>query len=329
MKLFLSFLRQKHGVIFCFLFFGGVFALTFRLFQLPMLVLWYPMALCALLGMGILGLEFRRTRKAHGQVEKARRLPAALIYELPQPGSIAERDYREIIEALQQEISELETVYSARLRDRMDYYTLWAHQIKTPISAMKLILQQEDSPAMRQLSSELNRIEQYADMVMTFLRLEDGESDYVFRSHSLDAMIRQSVRRFSTEFIGRKIRLAYEGVEGEIVTDEKWFCFVLEQLLSNALKYTREGSITISKTDGDVLCIADTGMGIAPENLPRIFEKGYTGYNGRIDRRASGIGLYLCKRVCEKLGIGISAESKPGEGTRMYLHIAQKQIRAE
>lgn len=329
MKLFLSFLRHKLGAILCFLFFAIVFAFTFSLFRLPLAAVWYPVALCAFLGIAILALEFRRVRQEHERLEKAQRLPAALISELPEPRSISEEDLQNVIKALQREISELETDYSKRLRDRMDYYTLWAHQIKTPISAMKLILQQEDSPAIRHISSELSRIEQYADMVMTFLRLEDGECDYVFRNVPLDSMIRQSVKRFSSEFIGRKISLVYDGIDGELLTDEKWFCFVLEQLLSNALKYTRAGSITIYSPGKDVLCIEDTGIGIAPENLPRIFDKGYTGYNGRIDQRASGIGLYLCKRVCDKLGVGISAESLPGEGTRMYLDISQQQIQAE
>ena len=193
---------------------------------------------------------------------------------------------------------------------------------------MELTLRQEDSPQARRLLGELSRIEQYVEMALTYLRLESAESDYVFRDCALDPIIRQSVKRFSAEFIGRKIRLDYEPADYTLVTDEKWLGFVLEQLLSNALKYTRTGSVRIF-LEHETLCIADTGIGIAPEDLPRIFEKGYTGLNGRTDRKATGLGLYLCRRVCENLGIGLRAESTPGTGTTVFLDLSQRQRRFE
>ena len=193
---------------------------------------------------------------------------------------------------------------------------------------MELTLRQEDSPQARRLLGELSRIEQYVEMALTYLRLESAESDYVFRDCALDPIIRQSVKRFSAEFIGRKIRLDYAPADYTLVTDEKWLGFVLEQLLSNALKYTRAGSVRIFLQNG-TLCIADTGIGIAPEDLPRIFEKGYTGLNGRTDRKATGLGLYLCRRVCENLGIGLRAESTPGTGTTVFLELSQRQRRFE
>ena len=191
---------------------------------------------------------------------------------------------------------------------------------------MELTLRQEDSPQARRLLGELSRIEQYVEMALTYLRLESAESDYVFRDCALDPIIRQSVKRFSAEFIGRKIRLDYAPVDYTLVTDEKWLGFVLEQLLSNALKYTRAGSVRIF-LEHETLCIADTGIGIAPEDLPRIFEKGYTGYNGRGDQKASGLGLYLCRTICRKLGHSITAESAPDEGTAIRIGLSQRQVR--
>ena len=142
-------------------------------------------------------------------------------------------------------------------------------------------------------------------------------------------VLRQALRRFSAEFIDRRLRLDYTPTGLTVLTDEKWLCFVLEQLLSNALKYTREGSITVELAGERVLAIRDTGIGIAPEDLPRIFEKGYTGQNGRADKRASGLGLYLCSRICRNLGVGLTVKSTSGVGTTLLLDFTQYPLRVE
>ena len=215
------------------------------------------------------------------------------------------------------------------MEDMVDYYTTWAHQIKTPIASMRLSLQQEDTPKARQLLQELSRAEQYVGMVMVYLRLTDGGSDFVLRTCDLDAIVRQAVRRFAGEFITRKLKLCYEPLNAACVTDEKWLLFVVEQVLSNALKYTREGSITITMEHPKTLVIRDTGIGIAPEDLPRIFEKGYTGYNGRTDKKATGIGLYLCKRILNRLGHEISISAQVGKGTRVSIDLSREELTVE
>ena len=189
---------------------------------------------------------------------------------------------------------------NGKYRDMVDYYTLWAHQIKTPIASMDLQLQSQDTPLARQLSVELARIGQYVEMVLVFLRLDSESTDYVFREYDLDALVRRSLRGFAGEFISRKLKLCYTPMELSVVTDEKWLSFVVEQVLSNALKYTPEGSVFVYLEEPDTLCIRDTGIGIAAEDLPRIYEKSFTGCQGRADHRASGIGLYLCKRICDR-----------------------------
>ena len=183
-------------------------------------------------------------------------------------------------------------------------------------------------------------------MVLCYLRLDSESTDYVFREYELDDIIRQAVKRFAGQFISRKIRLDYYAVNKKIVTDEKWLLFVLEQVLSNALKYTEEGSISIycekqaeafsgtaskepAGQDTAVLCIRDTGIGIAPEDLPRIFERGYTGYNGRNDKNASGLGLYLCRRICKNLGHTITIDSVLGEGTTVRIGLEHRKLEVE
>ena len=227
--------------------------------------------------------------------------------------------------ALRRAASERETANTARHREMVDYYTAWVHQIKTPIAAMRLTLQLDDTPNGRKLMSQLLRIEQYVDMVLMYLRLDEGTSDYVICACDVDDVIRQSLRKFAGEFIDRRLTLHYQPVGLTAVTDEKWLGFVVEQVLSNALKYTPEGgSITIDAEQPATLCIRDTGIGIAPEDLPRIFDRGYTGHNGRTHRQASGIGLYLCRRICRDLGHTITAASAVGEGTVIRLELSRR-----
>ena len=323
MKLFFTYLRSKRLTLLACLLFAVIFAGAFALYRLPLAAALYPSGLCILLGCIVLALDFSRVKRRHKLFSELQARMETVIDVLPEPRSVAEQDDLALLRELCRQAADMRSSDSLKYRDMVEYYTAWAHQIKTPIAAMKLALQNEDSPLSRRLSSDLFRIEQYVEMVLAFLRLDSDSSDYVFRECALDAVIRRSVRSFAPEFIGRKLRLEFIPTDFTTVTDEKWLAFVLEQLLSNALKYTREGSIRIAMDTPGVLRISDTGIGIAPEDLPRIFERGYTGYNGRTDKSASGIGLYLCRRVCKNLGIGISAESEVGVGTAISLDLTQ------
>ncbi len=329
MALFWKYLKQQKKVILVMLLFSVIFAVVFRLYRLPLEAVMYPCLLCMMLGILFVLADYGKARQKHARLEGISRLESAMIVDLPYAERLDDEDYQAVIRAQQAEISALDTTMSARYQDMIEYYTTWVHQIKTPIASMRLHLQNEDTPVSRKLRSDLFRIEQYVEMVLAFLRLDSTSSDYVFREHSLDTVIRQAVKKFSHEFIGRKIRLEYEQIDKKIVTDDKWLSFVFEQIISNALKYTREGSVRIYMHGPDVLCIEDTGIGIAPEDLPRIFENGYTGYNGRSDKKASGIGLYLCRRICRNLGIGILAKSELDKGTVIELSLEQYQLRKE
>lgn len=320
MKLFFAFLKEKRrSLIFfavCLLF----LMLSFSLYDLPAEAVCYPLCLCALLGILLLLTEFAAAARKHRQMEEMLSLSHEMLSRFPESRTIAEADCLNLLRRLCRELEDTEREDRTRYMEALDYYTVWAHQIKTPIAAMKLRLEREDNSLAWEMKGELQRIEQYADMVMAYLRLEEGEGDYVFRELDLDNVLRGSIRRFSSEFISKHLTLSFIPTGKKLVSDEKWLQFVVEQLLSNAVKYTSGGGISVFLT-ADTLVIEDTGIGIAPEDLPRIFEKGYTGYNGRKDKRASGIGLYLCKRVCERLGIGLRCESRVGEGTKMLLEL--------
>lgn len=325
MEFLVSYIRQRRRSIWLFLGCCLIFLCTFLLYHLPWEAVIYPAMLCAMILVGFGMLDFGRAKRKHQQLLELQQLSAELMQSFPAIDSVEDKDYQEVIRLLCQEQAALQTRMNARYEDMIDYYTVWAHQIKTPIASMRLHLQNEDSEFSRRVAEDLQRIEQYVEMVLMFLRLDSDSTDYVIRECDLDEIVRAAVRKFSTQFIRRKIKLCYEPLKATVITDEKWLTFVVEQVLSNALKYTDTGTITISMKKPKTLCISDTGIGIAPEDLPRIFEKGYTGYNGRNDKKASGIGLYLCKRICKNLGHGITATSVLDKGTAIEIDLMQEK----
>lgn len=170
---------------------------------------------------------------------------------------------------------------------------------------------------------------------MNYLRLEDMSSDYVFEDCQVEKIVRKAVKKFTAQFIGKKISIELNNLDTNVKTDEKWLGFIIEQLISNAVKYTRNGgkiSIYMKETFNSadrILVIEDNGIGITKEDIPRIFERGYTGYNGRMSKKSSGIGLYLCRKAADKLGISIAIESKLDKGTKVLLDMTQKYISHE
>lgn len=245
-KLLFQYLKQRRRGILAGFFFCTLFAVSFALYKLPVGAVAYPAALCLISGTVFVAIDFLRIRKKHKDYSAVKNLTAETLTDIPAADGIEEKDLQEIIAGLKQECINSSELFSARLNDTIEYYTVWAHQIKTPIAAMKLTLQNEDTQAARQLLAELFRIERYVDMVMAYLRLNSKTTDFVFREFEIDRIIKNSVKRFSSEFINRKIKLEYTPTDSKLITDEKWFSFVFEQILSNALKYTpSDGTIKI------------------------------------------------------------------------------------
>ena len=329
MTLFLQYLKQRRRVFIAALLFIIIFALSFFLYRLPLGAVTYPTLLCVALSIILIIFDFFRVKKNHETLQHFHCITDIITGTLPQINDIKDEDYQQIIQLINEEHNYYRTKTNQKYAEMIDYYTVWAHQIKTPIASMRLHLQNEDSALSRTLASDLHRIEQYVEMVLTFLRLDSESTDYVIKEYALDPIIRQAIKKFSSEFISRKLRLIYEPINETVITDEKWLSFVIEQVLSNALKYTTSGSITITLEKEKMLCIKDTGIGIAPEDLPRIFENGYTGYNGRSNKKASGIGLYLCKRICSNLGHSIRAHSVVDEGTVIEIDLLQSKLEVE
>jgi hypothetical protein len=323
------FIREKIGELLIFAAYAAIGAAVFSLYDMETEPLGYALLLCALVY--VLSFVFRfgwyvRREKERRELLREQTAPTE---KLAEPKTLAEREYREMIEILGQRCRELATEREKERQESLDYYSTWVHQIKTPIAAMRMQLQGEDTQENRALLADLFRIEQYVEMVLSYIRLGSSQNDFVIKEYALDDIIRQAVRKFAPQFVHERIKLIYEPVSTRVVTDEKWLLFILEQLISNAIKYSPNGTVTIAVSEKQVLSVADTGIGIAPEDLPRIFEKGFTGYNGRADKKATGLGLYLSRQAAEKLGTRIWAESEPGEGSTFYLDLYREKIVVE
>ena len=318
--MFKDYLKSRINVIILMIIVEGVFASSYFLFDMPAVTVLYPLILStsALIVAGVIDFVF--TFSKHRKLTQN---------EIPASSDPIEKDYQEIIRKLKEEEAYSRQKTTSDYNNMVEYYTVWAHQIKTPIASMRLQIQSEDTESARKLMGDLNRIEAYVEMVLTFLRLDSDSTDYLIKEYDLDEIIRPAIRKFSREFILKKLKLEYEPVSFKTITDSKWLTFIIEQVISNAVKYTSEGYVRIYMSEPGILCIEDTGVGISEEDLPRIFENGYTGFNGREDKRASGIGLYLCKRISDNLGHKIYAESKVGEGTKIFLDMRAKKLEVE
>lgn len=213
-----------------------------------------------------------------------------------------------------------------KLNDLMDYYTLWAHQIKTPIAASSLLVGEiEDKKVKNQLEQELFKIESYVNIVLQYLRLESFHEDLVLKKENAEDLVKEIVKKYAIFFIQKGLSLSLHDLDRTIITDRKWFVVILEQVLSNSLKYTSQGGIEIYFQE-DTLYIKDSGLGIQDADLLRVFERGFSGYNGRLTQQSSGLGLYLSKKIADELGHQISIASQVGQGTTVMIIFSEKKM---
>lgn len=358
-----SYIKKHIFIMLVFAICSIIFAVVFSLYNLPMEAVSYAVKLSVFALIIIAFFRFFSFYKKHKELEYLKNVITVSLPKFPEANNKIEKDYQELINILHE--SKLSVIYEKdnSFSNMMDYYTLWVHQIKTPISAMRLILQSslQDSSKFQSEEFELNedmlvasdksinenvqrekeineelleqlfRTEQYVEMVLQYLRMESDSSDLLIRRYSLDKIVKQAVKKYAKSFIRKKIKLNYEDLDAGVITDEKWLVFVIEQLLSNALKYTYSGSISIYMDEilPETLVIQDTGIGIQEEDLPRVFEKGFTGYNGRADKKSTGIGLFLCKKIVKKLSHTISIESTLARGTKVKIGLDMLDIEIE
>ena len=325
MEIIKSYLKKNLKIYLLLIVFIFIFILIFYLYNLPFEVLFYSSSLCFIVALIVSIIDFNNYRKSYIDLKYLESNILNNMEDLSKSLDIRVEYYQKIIERLHNEVEKLKIDDNKKMENLADYYSMWIHQIKTPIAAINFLLDNEeiDVKAFRQ---ELFKIERYVEMVLTYIRLGSETSDYVITSINLDEVVRENIKKYATLFINKKIKLNYVSHETYVISDKKWLGFAFEQLLSNAIKYTKSGgeiSINISESE---LIIEDNGIGIYEEDLPRIFEQSFTGLNGRYEKKSSGLGLYLCKKTLDKLQHKIEITSKVNKGTKVMITFPKKDM---
>ncbi len=274
---------------------------------------------------GALGCHLYRRR-----IQYLTELLAGSTYQLgklPEPRDALERTYQQLLLRTNERSTQAEIAAEERLHTAQHYYTTWSHQAKTPLAAMRLLIGEE--PLDRSgLENELLKAEQYVEMALQYQRILSTENDLLLSPCSLEKVVKQTVKGLAPLFISKKLSMEIGNIQTTVLSDEKWLGFVLEQLLTNAAKYTTSGGVRIELLPGKGTCllIEDTGIGIRPEDLPRVTDWGYTGQNGHLSAHSTGIGLALCRETLNMLGHTMTIQSQVGVGTRIILNFTQTAL---
>ena len=278
----------------------------------------------------IMTVDLIRYKARVKQVEDLLKRPVVEQSSNVEAKDILEERYVDLIHAQEKSRVDTENMSAKSSKDMEQYYNIWVHQIKTPISGMNVLLQSmEPTEEVGELQNQLFSVEQYVDMALQYQKIKSTTNDFSFAEIPLNKVIRENIRKYARLFIAKKLAVRYEETALRVLTDEKWISFVLGQIITNAVKYSDKGSITISACEDErntYLSVKDEGIGISPEDLPRVFERGYTGYNGRADKKSTGIGLFLCKSVTRMLGHKIQISSEPGKGTEVTIIFSKQRI---
>lgn len=325
-EILVSYVKERIRCIYIYIAFAIIFSVVFVLYSLPLETILYATSLCVFFATIVSIYDFYKYYEKHKILLDIRHNITATLSNLPTPKTLREMDYQNLVITLYEDRMKLISKADKQNTELIEYFTLWTHQIKTPLSATHLLLQSEEMDIKEELSNQIFKIEEYVDMALQYLRLDSMSSDLRLEEYQLLDIVRKAVKAYAKIFIGKKIKLNLEEMNTKIVTDEKWLLFVLKQILSNALNYTNKGEISIYMEGEKILVIQDTGIGIGKEDIPRIFERGFTGYNGRMNKKSTGLGLYLCKSILDQLSHEITISSKIGIGTTIKIDLSSHPL---
>ncbi|MBP1047937.1 sensor histidine kinase [Enterococcus sp. BWM-S5] len=330
MKLFFRYLSDRRVILLTYIGMVALFISTFFLYDVPFEVYGDALLFSGFLLILVTAVQYIRYRKQHLKLLNGKKAVRLYVQSRKSQCQLIEEDYERLLETLDRECRE-DVAASKQANYRlMDYYSMWSHQIKTPLAVLNLKMQ-ENQLDHTVLKQELFKIDQYLDMMLQYLRLNHTETDFVFEEVDIDRLIKETVKKYATFFIYQGLSFSLEDTGQVIISDKKWLGFVLEQILLNAIKYTRQGGIKIYSNPNKPkeLVIEDTGIGILQEDIDRVFEKGYTGYNGHNEQKATGLGLYMSREIMRKLGHQIYLTSEVGSGTKAWLNLSQHRYKME
>lgn len=242
------------------------------------------------------------------------------------PNFVEGKILKDILEQVDKNMHENVNRYKYSQEDYKEYIELWIHEIKLPLATSKMIIENNKNKVTKSIEEELDSIENYIEQALYYARSNTVEKDYYIRKCNLREIVNESIKKNKTSLIEEKIEIKIHDLDNIVNTDSKWIIFILNQIIQNSVKYRNKEVISsieiysLSKKDNTILYIKDNGIGIKKGEITRIFDKGFTGSNGRLSgKKSTGIGLYLCKKLCEKLGISIEINSIENEGTELRL----------
>lgn len=312
-----------HFFVFLFIFF-----IIFVIYNLPLNRFFYAFIICVSIGLLFMARDFYNYYLKYIHLIGLKNNITVSMEKLPKPDTLKEKEYQNLIYLLNEDTKKIIAEADEKHKNIIEYYTLWTHQIKTPLSAISLLLQSDDREINQELELQLLEVEKYVDMALQYLRIDYMYSDLKLEKYSIQKIVKQAVKSYSQMFVYKGIALNLTDNDLKIITDEKWLLFVIKQILSNSLKYTEKGEISIDIKDS-YLIITDTGIGIKKEDIPRIFEKGFTGYSGRMDEKSTGLGLYLSKRILDNLEHEIEIFSDGVSGTEVKIDLSRPKLQIE
>ncbi|MDT2573325.1 sensor histidine kinase [Enterococcus raffinosus] len=319
MKLLKSFLYERRVIYGMYFFFWLLIYLTFYLYEFNFAPFWdgwlFTMFLLVVYSIVSFYRAFRKQKKLELLATKDLQL-SNLIF-LPKADTLSEKTYQEVLRLVLEKKNQQQEELQQNQKNMLDDFGLWLHQIKTPVAALDLLIQSGQIEP-RRMKNEVFKINEYLQMILNYMRQNLDQADLVFQQLSIEKIIKSVVKKYATFFSQKNLSLELGNLEGQVYSDQKWLIFILEQVIFNAIKYTEDGTISIAFSENQ-LTIQDTGMGIRAEDLPRVFEKGYTGMNGREQQRASGLGLYLSQEAAGKLGCHLYIESQIKKGTKVTI----------
>ena len=325
---FKLFLREKASTILLLLFGLITIEIFLMAYNVGMFIkIYIPLIIIGLYMISIIIEYFKRKKFYDNLLKMLEELDEKyLITEIIKtPNFLEGQIFKNSLEQIDKSMLENVNKYKYMTEDYKEYIELWIHEIKIPIATSKMVIENNKNAITKSIDEELDKVENYIEQALFYARSNTVEKDYYIRKVFLKEIVTESIKKNKSSLIQEKISIDIHDLEIEVNTDNKWIVFILNQIIQNSIKYRKKENsvIEIYANQGKenvILYIKDNGIGIKQGEITRVFEKGFTGTNGRLsNKKSTGIGLYLCKKLCNKLGIGIELNSVQNEGTEVKL----------